>query len=205
MSPMNNMLIAITGGIGSGKSVVARMLRTMGYTVYDCDIRARQLIDGSAEIKTAISDNIGRHCIADDGSLDRKAISDIVFKNAEKLALLNRITHAAVRKDIEICRHGLAPAPMFVETAILYQSEIDKMVDAVIEVTAPDDLRIRRVMRRNSLPYDEVLNRINAQYYVVENPHPKVFTICNDGMAPVLPRLQTIVNDMIVNGNSCSR
>lgn len=198
MSPMNNMLIAITGGIGSGKSVVARMLRTMGHTVYDCDIRARQLIDGSAAIKKAISDNIGRHCITDDGSVDRKAISDIVFKDAEKLSLLNRITHAAVRKDIEIYRQKLGSVTMFLETAILYQSEIDKMVDAVIEVSAPDDLRIRRVMHRNSLKYDEVLNRINAQFCAVENPHPKIFTIYNDGMAPVLPQLQTIINDILI-------
>ena len=96
------MLIAISGGIGSGKSIVARMLVAMGYDIYDCDSRARRLIDENISIKKAISDNLGACCIAGDGRLDRKVVGDIVFNNPDKLALLNSITHAAIREDIAL-------------------------------------------------------------------------------------------------------
>lgn len=191
------MLIAISGGIGSGKSVVAHMLMSMGYEVYDCDNRARRLIDESKCLREAIGNSLGRCCLSTDGSLDRKVVSDIVFKNPDKLASLNRITHAAVREDIDNWRKCRSEKTIFVETAILYQSEIDKMVDAVIEVTAPVEIRIKRVMHRNNLSYDEVLNRINAQNNTVMNPHPRVFTIINDGIEAVLPQLHDIMNILV--------
>lgn len=190
------MLVAISGGIGSGKSVVARMLRSMGYEVYDCDTHARQLIDDSEEIKAEISKCLGQCCISDNGSLDRKVVGEIVFNSHDKLAILNRITHAAVRKDIDMW-HGLQPSRlMFVETAILYQSKIDRMVDAVIEVTAPVDIRVKRIQERNRLDLPEIMNRIKAQNYYVENPHPVVYTIDNSGTLAVLPQLENILGKL---------
>ncbi len=192
------MLIAISGGIGSGKSIVARMLVAMGYDIYDCDSRARRLIDENISIKKAISDNLGACCIAGDDRLDRRVVGDIVFNNPDKLALLNSITHAAIREDIALWHKKQSGKTVFVETAILYQSEIDKMVDAVIDVTAPVDIRTKRVMQRNGLGYDEVMRRINSQNYIVDRPHPKVYTIKNDGLEAVTPQLLSILHELNV-------
>ena len=90
-------IIAINGGIGSGKSVVSRIVTAMGYPVYDCDARARQLMDSSDEIKAAISADIHRACIKD-GLIDRAMLASIVFEDKEKLAILNSIVHGAVRE-----------------------------------------------------------------------------------------------------------
>lgn len=187
------MLVAISGGIGSGKSVVARILRSVGYEVYDCDSRARQLIDNSPEIKNEIVECIGRCCISENGCLDRKTVGEIVFKDPDKLAILNRITHAAVRKDIVRWQNQQPSQLKFVETAILYQSEIDRMVDAVIEVTAPVNVRIERIQERNRLTVDEIMNRINAQNFTVSNPHPRVYTIDNNGKTAILPQVEGIL------------
>lgn len=187
------MLIAISGGIGSGKSVVSRMLDSMGYHVYDCDSQARQLIDGSQEIKTTICMSLGDECIDADGNLDRKAVSDIVFSDREKLEMLNKITHAAVRNDIRRWHSEAHDAMLFVETAILYQSEIDRMVEAVIEVEAPLDIRINRIMNRNGYDYNEAMNRINSQKHNVGNLHPRIYNLVNDDRHALLPQLQDIL------------
>lgn len=190
------MLIAISGGIGSGKSIIARILSTMGYSVYDCDSNARYLIDNSSEIKTGIKEIIGKNCLLPDGTLNRKVVGDVVFNNPEKLEALNKITHAAVRADIAKWEDTQGENLMFVETAILYQSKIDKMVDAVIDVVAPTEIRIERIQKRNGLNRNEILNRINAQQFDVEEPHARVFTIVNDGNRAIIPQLLYILSNL---------
>ena len=120
-------LIALTGGIGSGKSVVQRILTALGYPVYDCDSRARALMATPA-ITASLADAFGYGIFDSRGSLDRRVLASIVFSDPDSLDRLNSITHAAVRADLNRwasghCRHGIA----FVETAILYQSGIDKL------------------------------------------------------------------------------
>ena len=188
------MLTAISGGIGSGKSVVARMLQAMGFEVYDCDSRARRLIDNSDSIKQSIARELGACCIAADGSLNRKTVSDIVFNDAGKLGILNAITHAAVRDDLAKWNREQTGRLKFVETAILYQSGIDRMVDAVIEVAAPVDVRVERIGRRNGLERDDIIRRIESQNFIAENPHHTIYTILNDDTTPILPQLQAILS-----------
>ena len=97
MTVNRHYIIAINGGIGSGKSVVSRIVTVMGYPVYDCDAQARQLMDSSDEIKAAISAGIHHACIKD-GQIDRAMLASIVFEDKEKLAILNSIVHGAVRE-----------------------------------------------------------------------------------------------------------
>lgn len=190
------MLVAISGGIGSGKSIIARILSTMGYPVYDCDSNARYLINNSTEIKTEIKELIGENCILPDGTLNRKVVGDVVFNDSEKLRALNKITHSAVRADIAKWEKTRGEKLMFVETAILYHSEIDKMVDAVIEVVAPTEIRIKRIQKRNGLNRNEIINRINSQQFDVEEPHARIFTIENDGNSAIIPQLLSILANL---------
>lgn len=179
-------VIAITGGIGSGKSVVSRVLQAMGWPVYDCDSRARILQDSDPEMRRRIAREVLPDSLNPDGSLNRAALGRCVFSNPDKLLRLNHIVHGAVaddlRTEIRRCRRHL----FFVETAILYESGFDKMVDAVWEVSAPEQLKISRVMARSGLTAEEVRARIASQ----SSPkNPSHFIIINDGETPVLPQI----------------
>ncbi|MDE6808833.1 MAG: dephospho-CoA kinase [Muribaculaceae bacterium] len=189
-------LIAITGGIGAGKSVVSNVLRALGYKVYDSDSEAKRLMDTSENIKNDLSTFIDKNVVDDNGTIDRKKLADIVFNDADKLLLLNKIVHAAVRDDIREFTHQSQQYPVFVETAILYQSEIDRMVDAVWDVTAPVDVRICRVMKRNSLTAEHVKARIESQQFTPENPHPNLTIIINDDKTAVLPQIERLIAEL---------
>lgn len=192
----NPRLIAITGGIGAGKSVVSHILRLLGYRVYDSDSEAKRLMDTSDTIKSEIAERIDRSAVDEGGNINRKTLARIVFNNPEKLATLNAIVHAAVRDDISLFADVDSDRPVFVETAILYQSKIDLMVDEVWEVTATDDVRISRVMKRNSLTAEEVASRIRAQQFVPDKTHDCVKVIVNDDVTPVLPQIEYLLDQL---------
>lgn len=187
-------LTAITGGIGAGKSVVSRILRTLGYEVFDCDIEARRLMDADPEIKRRLKEEISPETVTDNGTIDRRRLSEIVFADKSMLEKLNAIVHASVRDDIDRWRsHPERTNRLFVETAILYESGLDRMVDDVWCVTAPEDIRIARVIARNNCSADDVRARIESQNFIPSQPHPNLFDIINDGFAPVLPRVLSLL------------
>ncbi|MDE5857791.1 MAG: dephospho-CoA kinase [Muribaculaceae bacterium] len=194
--PEQVKLIAITGGIGSGKSVVSQILRKLGFPVYDSDTEARQLMDNSIIIKNEIREKIDSAVIEKDGSINRKKLSEIVFNNAAKLNTLNHIVHSAVRNDLQQYVKGCNCPVVFVETAILYQSEIDRMVYAVWDVYAPVDVRIKRVMKRNSLTAEEVKKRIKSQEFMPEQVHKRTMIIINDDKTAILPQIETFLSDI---------
>ena len=185
-------IIAINGGIGSGKSVVSRIVTVMGYPVYNCDAQARQLMDSSDEIKAAISAGIHHACIKD-GQIDRAMLASIVFEDKEKLAILNSIVHGAVREHFASWAEDQAGTVCFVETAILYQSGMDTMVDEVWTVDAP----LERVMKRNGLTHQAVMSRITTQTsFTPAIPHPLVRLIINDADTPLLPRIEQLTSTL---------
>lgn len=187
-------IVAVSGGIGCGKSVVCRMLAAMGHEVYDCDSRARRIMDCSGEIKSVIKNHICSGAINPDGSINREALSEVVFANPDALAALNSAVHKCVREDI--LRESMGRNLMFVETAILYQSGLDRVVDSVWEVTAPEFLRVARVMNRNSLSRRQVEARINAQALPEDiDIHPRTCKILNDDDTAVLPQLLALLQD----------
>lgn len=189
-------LIAITGGIGSGKSTVSHALEAMGFIVYDCDSQAKRLTDCSPEILSRIAAEISPTALNDDGTLNRKALADIVFNDSSSLGCLNAIVHSAVLNDIRqwIECHKNSQDLLFIETAILYQSGLDKLVDEVWHVEAPKNIRLTRVMQRNNLIAEEVEARINAQdSFRPCELHPRTFTILNDNTAALLPQIKSLL------------
>lgn len=193
-------LTAITGGIGAGKSIVSRVLTAMGYPVYDCDSRARSLMDMSAEIKHAIALNIGAGVILPDDSIDRRLLAEIVFRNKQMLLTLNSIVHQAVRDDLARWVCDRSSALVFVETAILYESGLDRVIDSEWHVTAPTDIRVNRVIARNGLSREHVLARIEAQSGTTP---PKSFhniiTLVNDDITPLLPQIEKALFETVLN------
>lgn len=157
-------LVVITGGIGAGKSVVSRVLRAMGYSVYDCDSEARRLMDSSGEMKRLIAERISPDAVAPDGTLRRDVIASVVFTNPDKLRQLNSIVHSAVRADLLSWAQARPSEPLlFVETAIAGESGIDRMASEVWVVTAPQATRVSRVMARSGLTDSEVNERMASQ------------------------------------------
>lgn len=191
---MATEIIGITGGIGSGKSVVSRILRILGHAVYDCDSQAKQLMDGSDCIKSRIMQEIDRRSVDDLGNINRKRLSSVVFSDKDALARLNEIVHGAVRQDLLEWVNRQAAQRVWVETAILYESGLDKIVDKVWHVEAPLEMRIKRVMLRNSVTRAQVEARIASQPVVSDHKHPDISLIVNDGKLSLLQRIEGLLS-----------
>ncbi|MDE5812546.1 MAG: dephospho-CoA kinase [Muribaculaceae bacterium] len=194
-------LIALSGGIGSGKSVVAEILRKLGYTVTDTDRLAKSLMDNDDTIKDCLLTEITPDALNPDRTINRKAIADIVFSNKEKLAALNRIVHDKVKEAISnLAAVHSSQNPIFIETAIPFSSGIDKMVSAIWLVEAPVNLRVERIIKRNNSTLQEALSRIEAQKSELSRSHPVTFTINNDDrVEALLPQIQCLLDNSSLN------
>lgn len=189
-------VIAISGGIGSGKSVVSKMLIALGYNVYDCDARAKKLMDAEEGIKYAISEKISKDVIVN-SNIDRLKLSQIVFNDNSKLQMLNSIVHGAVKDDLRQWINNAKNDVVFVETAILYQSKLDEIVDEVWDVFAPKEIRILRVQKRNNMTREQVMARMKSQEYDINiKPRLKTSLIINDDKTAVLPQLLMFLKDI---------
>lgn len=184
-------IIAITGGIGSGKSVVSDVLRCMGYCVYDSDREAKRLMNSSATLKTKITDTFGDESYVN-GELNRAHLAKIVFGNDEARLRLNQIVHPEVIADFRRFCASIDSEVVFLETAILGESGMDKEVDDVWVVTAPEEMRIQRVISRDNTSVDAVRRRIEAQSNFVKSRK----TITNDGETAILPQITRLLNGM---------
>lgn len=197
-------LIVVAGGIGCGKSVVCRILATLGYAVYDCDSRAKAIMDESCEIIDGIASGICREAIVCMGGkpvIDRKRLAEEVFSDVVKLKQLNTLVHGAVKRDILMWRDGLAlggysRSVAFVETALLRQSGLAAIADGVWEVAAPLETRVQRAMQRDQADRARIEARIRSQELTgcetgacsdVEAAGHSGDIIDNDGVHPVLP------------------
>jgi len=156
--------IGLTGGIGSGKTIVARVFETIGIPVYYADEAARRLMNTNPELKTSIIKHFGKESYKDD-KLDRKWVAAIVFNDPEKLALLNSLTHPATIRDAEEWMNSREQSTPYCikEAALLFESGAAANLDLVIGVYAPQPLRVKRVMSRDGVQSDEVMKRISRQ------------------------------------------
>ena len=189
-------MIAITGGIGSGKSVVARVLRNMGHNVYDCDMMAKQLMNSSPIIRQQLTAYFGEDIYTHDGTINKPLLSSIIFNNHEALDTVNGIVHPVVKDDIINWQKSHSLSHNFVETAILVEAGMQSMVDEVWNVTAPLETRIARVMSRNTTTRDKVLARIGSQSSSLSEVTIPVKTVVNDGVTAILPQIIALTNSL---------
>ena len=181
------LLTGITGGIGAGKSVVSRVLALRGYTVYDCDSCAKELMDSDPALREAVCSAAGRDLYSS-GTLDRRVLAEVIFSDEARRRNVNRVVHAAVRRDIEALARSCADRLLFVESAILVTSHLDEITDAIWLVTAPEPMRMQRVMQRNpEMDAARIERRMRAQDgEFAALPAAKVTVIPNDGLHPLL-------------------
>ena len=186
------MMIGICGGIGSGKSVVSRILRLRGDAVYDCDLEAKRIMDSSDEVLTALNGRYGDDVCPAGGPICRPELSRRVFSSDEERLWLNSLVHRLIREDVERW-HSLCMAEgrerCFVESAILASSGLAAMCGEIWLVTASEEVRVERVMQRDSLSEDAIRSRIRSQReeerLVMASGIP-VRIIDNSGTVPLL-------------------
>ena len=151
-------------------------------------------MNDSWEIKSEIAQKISNKVFELDGSINRQILAKIVFNDNKSLTQLNSIVHSAVLEDIaNWTKLYQTHHALFIETAILYQSGLDKYVDEVWEVETPINLRICRVMLRNNTTAEEVQSRIDSQHINIEFPHLNTKYIVNDNINPVLPQILNLI------------
>lgn len=189
-------VIGICGGIGSGKSIVSRILRTRGYKVYDCDLEAKNLMALDQGIISALEERWGRGILNSEGEPERPKIAEIVFSDKTELAWLNSIVHKAVKTHLaEWIRLNEEEEALFVESAILGSSGLTDYCSEIWEITAPEDLRIARIELRSGMNAEEARSRINAQeaeYHLIRKSDCPVKMIVNDGRCSLLMQLPEI-------------
>lgn len=183
--------IGITGGIGSGKSLISRILKIWGYPIYDTDIEAKKIMDNSDEVKNRLVALLGN--IYNNTGLDRSRMASIIFNDQIKLEKVNAIVHPAVRSDFSIWVQKQNTDIAFVESAILYEAGFNKNVVFIWNVSAPLEMRVMRVMKRSSCTREEVLARISKQISDNERNEKSNDIIYNDGIQPVIPQLRTLL------------
>lgn len=156
--------IGLTGGIGSGKSTVAKLLEIIGFPVYSSDDRAKILLNSSAIIHKRIKEELGEELFNENGIPDRNKLAELVFSDSEKLDTLNSIVHPEVRQDFVHWCEKQQSKTVFKEAAIIFEHGLEKELDEVWVVYADQELRISRVMKRNSISREQVLQRMNNQW-----------------------------------------
>lgn len=182
--------IGITGGIGSGKSVVSRILRNLGIPVYDSDQEAKRLIHSHPDIRKELTALVGDALYATDGILRKDLLASYLFASPEHAESVNSIVHPRVRSDFRewLAAHATAPY-IAIESAILYESHLDQDVDQVWLVDAPRELRIRRATLRDRSTREQILSRMARQSSDEELRKKADKIICNDESHPLLPQI----------------
>ena len=189
--------VGITGGIGTGKSFVSKVFKTLGVPFYDADLEAKLIMSKDDDVRQTLIRVFGRETYLEDGQVNREYLSAVVFNDPEKLTLLNSIVHPAViQASVDWSNKQTAPY-ILKEAALLYESGSYKNLDYTILVTAPEELRIQRVMQRDGVEREDVLRRMTRQMPEEEKLQYADFLIHNDEVLPLLPQVLAIHNNLI--------
>ena len=184
--------IGITGGIGAGKSLVAEIIKAMGYPVYNSDERAKELTDSNPKIKEGLIHLFGEEIYQND-TLNKFALAQAIFSDESLREKVNALIHPIVREDFNLWALAQNNALVFNESAILFETGSFKNFDAIILVYAPIELRIKRIMKRDNCSENEVLKRMNSQFSDEEKYQLTEFRVLNDEQTPLLEQVEQII------------
>lgn len=187
------MLTAITGGIGSGKSYVCRILESRGVSVYDCDAAAKRLMRTSEKLQQELRQLVGQDVYTSDGQLQKRVLADFLLTSEANKLALNDVIHPAVAEDF------LSSGMTWLESAILFESGFDRRVsfDHVVCVSAPRDIRIQRIMRRDNITAEKAAEWIDTQMAQEEVERRSHFVIVNDGKSDIEQQVDNMLSKII--------
>ena len=184
--------IGITGGIGAGKSLVAEIIKAMGYPVYNSDERAKELTESNPKIKEGLIHLFGEEIYQND-TLNKFALAQAIFSDESLREKVNALIHPIVREDFNLWALAQNNSLVFNESAILFETGSFKNFDAIILVYAPKELRIKRIMKRDNCSENEVLKRMNSQFSDEEKYQLTEFRVLNDEQTPLLVQVEKII------------
>ncbi len=192
-------VVGLTGGMGTGKSVVAGILGSLGCRVYNADQRAKALYSKDALLRSAVVELFGSAMFGKDGALDRMALAERVFGDREALTRLNQVVHPAVARDFAAWKEQCVSAGagvLFKEAAILFESGSNKDCDAVWAVSSPLELRRARVRLRDGWSDAEIDRRLAHQWPAHEIEQRADVVIQNDGNVPLVPLVVRLLTEL---------
>lgn len=188
--------LAITGGIGSGKSVISRMLGIMGIPVYDCDSRAKSMMLNNGFVVEELKRMFGEECYNDDGTLNRQYIASCIFTDKGNITRMNGLIHPLVKDDFMMWASEQSSSVVAVETAILYESGMIEAVDKVLVVWAGKETAIERSMARGKMTRSQVESRMENQMSSDELLLLSDYSICNEKGCPLFPQLFPLIEEL---------
>jgi dephospho-CoA kinase len=190
--------VGITGGIGSGKTTVCRIFEMLGIPVFYADTASRNIVQQNPDVIVAIKAIFGND-IYQDAKLNTKSLAEIVFNDAEKLSKLNAIVHPAVFAlfDEWIAKNSAYPY-VLKEAALIFETNAHLTLDAVIVVTAPESLRIKRVMQRDGVTEADVQQRMQQQMPEEEKSKRATYIIHNDESELLIPQVMAIHKKLLL-------
>jgi len=185
-------IFGLTGGIGSGKSVVSELLGILGVPVYDSDTRSKELCQTDEKLKKDLIELFGPE-IFKQGILDRSAFADRIFGNEKALNAANALIHPAVKRDFMnwVKEHRHVPV-LVMESAIIFEAGLAPLFDQVICVTAPEDIRIKRTCKHRGFTQEAVKARINNQLSESKRMALSDIVIVNDDIEAIMPQVKNI-------------
>lgn len=194
---MKPVKIGVTGGIGSGKSVVSRLLGVMGVPVYISDMEARCLMQTDADIRKELTDLVGADVYLD-GRLNKSLLASYIFGVPEHVRQVNRIVHPRVKEDFRrwALQQGALHPLVGIESAILLEAGFAQEVDRILMVYAPPKLRLERAMKRDSATREQIESRIRSQMRDEEKCRRADFVLYNDGRTPLIPQVLRCVEEI---------
>ena len=186
-------IVGITGGIGGGKSTLSKLLLAEGFQVYNTDMEARRLQNESPVIRNNLIELFGTE-VYDGAELNRKYLANIVFNSPELLQQLNAIVHPVVKKDfLKWSEQFSAESYVFMECAILFEGGFNSLVDKIILVTASEEVRIARVVKRDMLTVDQVKARIRNQMSDEQKSKYADYIIKTDDNQDMYPKMKQLL------------
>lgn len=185
--------LGITGGIGSGKSIVSAYLQHAGIPVYNCDNEAKRLMVEDINLVEAIRSLLGAEAYVN-GVLNRTFIAQCIFGNSGLLKQMNSIVHPAVIADFKRWSLSQHLPVVAMETAILFESGFDRIVDSIINVSADEETRIQRAIQRDGAPRSVVENRIKNQMDEKQRVSLSHFVIDNNDNVALTPQIESILS-----------
>lgn len=190
-------IVGLTGGIGSGKSTVSRLLEIMEIPVYAADVESKKLVDTSPHIREQLSAKFGLQLYRDN-KLDRGMLSSLIFGNKENLQFANSVIHPIVFDDfLHWVEQQNNVSFVVIESAILFDSGFNKTVDIAVNVSAPPEIRIQRVKQRDHVSRKSVHDRINSQISEEDRNRLSDYIIFNDNVQALLPQVENLVNFLL--------
>jgi len=192
-------VIGLTGGIGSGKSTVSRFFEIIGIPVYIADMESKRLTESSPAIRRKLTERFGTKLHAD-GKLNKSLLASLIFENEENRNYVNSVIHPVVKSNFEQWKALHASSPVLViEAAILFESGFAGLVDVRVTVTAPEELRIRRVELREGWSRQSILARIQSQLPEEERIRRSDYVIFNDDRQALIPQAERLMERIINN------